>query len=545
MRLFANLCLLALITFGHSVQSHAADLQRITTIDQNEIVGEIVERSGDTITVKIRNGPLVEIPVNTVVDVVEFSTVSEDRILSLSGSTTIGDELALDLAAAFLRSQVGEPSDETIQINVTSDPSFPEYVTVRLASNPNAVFQAVEIRLTGSSNGLAELLEGNTDFAMASRRIKQDEWAVFESAYNVDMRSIGAEHVIGIDAVEIIVHPTNRLASLSRATIADIYSKEIDSWRDFKVRSSGLDSGIENLGRDEGSGTADAFQAIIMADETPAYDRIFDSASVVATSVKETPGALGFVGIGNSAGNTALAIDECGLDYFSDEFLVSSEDHPLSRRLYLYQNPASANVFHQSFIDFVLSEAPHAGQSIVDRHFVGLNLRGADRDVTEWRLAMTGGQPTENPHLRTLYLDKIRDAQRLSATFRFNPGKSDLDSRGERDLRALVQLVERENIPPDQLLIFGFADSVGPADVNVELSASRSRVIADRLRDSGIDIPAENVIGFGEEAPIACNYRPDGSFDKQGASRNRRIEVWIRQEAGLTNEGFDLRKAQL
>ena len=74
-------------------------------------------------------------------------------------------------------------------------------------------------------------------------------------------------------------------------------------------------------------------------------------------------------------------------------------------------------------------------------------------------------------------------------------------------------------------MVLGFADSDGNVDYNLKLSLERAEAIAKRLTTYGVPIPASNIIGFGEEAPVACND------DDLGKARNRRVEVWLRDGA--------------
>jgi outer membrane protein OmpA-like peptidoglycan-associated protein len=209
---------------------------------------------------------------------------------------------------------------------------------------------------------------------------------------------------------------------------------------------------------------------------------------------------------------------------------MRTEDHPLARRLFLYSNPAKGNRFRNAFLFFATSDE---GQALIAWHLVNLEAMLSDRATTQKRLDTIGNQRITRRSIRARLLDVIGGARRLSTTFRFRFDSVDLrlDQSAARDLANLIRFTEKEDIAADRLMILGFADSDGKIDYNLALSAERAEAIAKRLNTYGVPVPAENVLGFGEEAPVACNVRPNGTADYFGKSRNRRVEVWLRDES--------------
>ncbi len=69
--------------------------------------------------------------------------------------------------------------------------------------------------------------------------------------------------------------------------------------------------------------------------------------------------------------------------------------------------------------------------------------------------------------------------------------------------------------------ISGHTDSQGAEDKNQELSERRAQSVVDYLVEKGIDENRFEVIGYGEETPIANNS------SAKGRQKNRRVEFKI------------------
>ncbi|MDR1682714.1 MAG: substrate-binding domain-containing protein, partial [Candidatus Symbiothrix sp.] len=78
----------------------------------------------------------------------------------------------------------------------------------------------------GSGVGLAALLEGTTDIAQSSRKIKFDERQKLQEAGKAVK-----EVIIAYDALAIIVHPENKVTNLSREQLEGIFTGKITNWK--------------------------------------------------------------------------------------------------------------------------------------------------------------------------------------------------------------------------------------------------------------------------------------------------------------------------
>ena len=120
---------------------------------------------------------------------------------------------------------------------------------------------------------------------------------------------------------------------------------------------------------------------------------------------------------------------------------------------------------------------------------------------------------------------QLSNAERLSTTFRFRSGSSELDNKALQDIGRLASLIERNAAAGRRLLLIGFADSYGPFEENRRLSLVRARTVRSAIQAvSGRDLSKDELqtLGFSEIMPVACNDTD------RGRALNRRVEVWLR-----------------
>ena len=112
---------------------------------------------------------------------------------------------------------------------------------------------------------------------------------------------------------------------------------------------------------------------------------------------------------------------------------------------------------------------------------------------------------------------------RLSSTFRFRTGSSQLNERAPIDMARLTDHL-KDAPQGTRVLFVGFTDSVGTFRNNQNLSERRAAAVMNTLQD--VSAGALNNVqmastGYGEIVPSACN------INDSGREINRRVEVWI------------------
>lgn len=412
-----------------------------------------------------------------------------DIVLRMCGSNTVGGELAPALVEAFLSSK--GTSAPTRRINPVAD-------LTTVVGMLGGVRIGVEIRARGSATAFSGLADDSCDVGMASRAINDAEAsALLEKGR--DLRSPGAEHVLAMDGIAIIVHPNNSVHALDRTALHGIYTGKIQDW----AALGGAQGPISLFARDDKSGTFDTFRSLVLGKDQLAESakRFWDSAAL-SDAVAGEPSAIGFVGLPYVRSARALAVGEAGAaPMLPTRFTVSTESYMLSRRLYLYTLPKPRTTWSTDFVSYALSR--HAQEVVNRSQFIDLGLSAQEVKCS----ALCSPR----------YAAAVAKAERVSMDFRFRTGSSEPDSRAGRDIERLVSLLGDR--PNAKVLLLGFSDSVGNSAANIKLSLDRAKTIERELAPRGVY--AALVTGFGAEMPLASNE------SDSGRQRNRRVEVWI------------------
>jgi phosphate transport system substrate-binding protein len=411
--------------------------------------------------------------------------------LRLHGSNTIGTELAPALAQAFLQRRTGA---KWIAVRHTA----PDEVLVEARDGDGAI-EAIEIAAHGSATAFADLGAGLCDVGMSSRRIHDEEAA--KLAALGEMGSAASEHVIALDGIAVIVNPANPVFSLTKTQVADVFSGRARRWSDV----GGKNEPIVVHARDDKSGTYDSFKHMVLAGGALIADaQRHESSEKLSDAVAADEDAVGFIGLPYVRSAKPVMVKEEGSPpLLPSPMTVSTEDYPLTRRLYLYL-PLGASLAARDFVDFAQSEE---GQKVVEAAgFVDLR---PECDPTASHCASC----------TAAYRELLAGACRLSTDFRFDRGSARLDTRALRDLQRIAALMARSEYRSKSIVLLGFSDANGTRDDNLLLSRQRASGVAAQLRARGLRVDVER--GFGADMPVSENATEDGR------ERNRRVEAWL------------------
>ena len=266
--------------------------------------------------------------------------------------------------------QSAEGAQQTIE-NIGSD------TIVNLALAWAEAYQTVspEVRISvsggGSGTGLAALVNGTTDIANASRKIKAEEIA--------DAQQNGIEPYeieIARDAIGVIVHPANPVEQLTLQQISDIYSGQIKNWQEV----GGENRPIVLLSRESNSGTHVFFLEEVVRLGQSANKTLFSqdtlllpSSEGIIAEVRQNPNAIGYDGLGYITPEVkTLAIAPAAGDAYVKPSVdsVNNGQYPIARPLFMY-TPGEPSGVVKTYIDWILGSD---GQQIVkDLGFVPLS----------------------------------------------------------------------------------------------------------------------------------------------------------------------------
>lgn len=260
----------------------------------------------------------------------------------------------------------GCPGSDTVGAGATAQ----QFVTIKgsdtmvhlVTSWAEAYMQATpgaEVSVTGggTGTGIAALINGTTDVAMASRDMKEDEQRL-ASGKGATLERI----VVGQDGIALVVHPDNPVSELSTDQLRQIFNGTLKRWSQV----GGPDQPIQVLSRESSSGTYGFFKEHVLEnDDFGPEVLLMPSTSAIVQSATQDPWSIGYVGLGYTK-EAKLKVLKVKAGPDAPAVLPSVEtvkdgSYAIARPLLLY-GPASRDGVAKGFIDFALSEA---GQKIV------------------------------------------------------------------------------------------------------------------------------------------------------------------------------------
>jgi phosphate transport system substrate-binding protein len=220
-----------------------------------------------------------------------------------------------------------------------------------MKSNPDVNITVSE---SGSGNGAKSLINGSCQVATMSRIMKQNE---YEAAVHSEVLPIS--HVVAMDGVPLLVHPSNPVKALTVAQVKDIFLGKITNWKQV----GGPDRKIIKISRDTNSGTYETFETKVLKGEKMAKDvEYVGSNGAIRQRVQSTPEAIGYAGLA-FIDNTVKALEINNVQPNPDT--VRRGTYPISRPLYMYTNDYPKLGSHlQAYVSLYLTKK---GQEIIEQ----------------------------------------------------------------------------------------------------------------------------------------------------------------------------------
>jgi phosphate transport system substrate-binding protein len=247
------------------------------------------------------------------------TSVAQEAKIVVDGSTTVGP-----IAKAFAEYYMAEHKGVTITVSES-----------------------------GSGIGAKSLINGTCDVADMSRFMKDTE---FKAA--VEAAVFPVAHVVAMDGIAVIVHPSNPVKNLTIEQARDIYMGRIANWKDV----GGPDKPIVVISRDTNSGTYETFEELVMSKQKMAKEvEYVGSNGAIRQRVQSTPAAIGYVGLG-FADRTVKTLSINGIQ--PSQATVVSGVYPIARPLYMFTNgyPKLGSPLHA----FVTLHLTPKGQEIIE-----------------------------------------------------------------------------------------------------------------------------------------------------------------------------------
>jgi phosphate transport system substrate-binding protein len=254
------------------------------------------------------------------------------------------------LGAAPMAGEAQAADKIVIEGSTTVGPIAKAFAKYYMQNNPGV---NVTVSETGSGTGAKALVNNACDIACMSRPMKDKEFKA--AVYGGVMP---CAHVVAMDGIAIVVHPSNPVKALDMKTVQKIYKGEITNWKTL----GGPDKEIVMCGRRTDSGTYETFYKLVMKKEKiDAGCEKHGSNAAVKNRVQQTPAAIGYVGLG-FVDRKVKALKVGGV--MPSKAAIRSGRYPIARPLYMYTNayPKLGSHVH-AFVTLHLSKK---GQEIVD-----------------------------------------------------------------------------------------------------------------------------------------------------------------------------------
>ncbi len=438
--------------------------------------------------------------------------------VSFSGSRTMGAVLmpALVQAFAFRKGYklVREIKDD-------------DHFTITLSDGEtDQLLARFGFRIASTAEGFADLIAGEADIVMSMRLPTDEEIRLARDAGAGNLNSARRSRIVGLDAMVAQVASGNPITAISPNELADIFAGNIVSW----VELGGDDIPIRLHLRDSLSGLYSEFERRLMPHAPKVADSVtfHESNASLSDAVARDVSAIGIGALSDTGNARAIQLSgPCGKTRAANDISLKTQDYPLTTPLFLFTPGYRLPWVGREFLGFVRSAA---GQQVVSRAgFVDLRLSESPVSAQGQRLAnaiANAGEEIDLTELQRL-VTTLDGTEKLSLSFRFEPGSTRLDAQSRSNTEILAARLESGLLDHRKVTFVGFSDGDGAAAGNLRLARRRAEVVrravlsaAPAAEKNRLDL---NVDAFGEAMPIACD---DVEW---GREINRRVEVWVAQ----------------
>lgn len=249
--------------------------------------------------------------------------------------------IAASVAAGFGKDRIDIAGSTSVQ------PLAEQLAEAYAESHPNL---QINVQGGGSGLGIRSVSQGIADIGTSSKELSAEE------SEGVEVVELGKEGIV------IGVHNSNTVNDLSTDEIRQIFSGEITNWKEL----GGPDEEIHVVTREDGSGTRDAFESIVMDDQEIKSDAIVQSSTEsIKQTVSTDPGAIGYMSFAHMSDDVkALTVNNVEVS----EETIADGSYELQRPFLFVINSDNISPALSDFLDWVKS--PEGEKIIVDAKIV-------------------------------------------------------------------------------------------------------------------------------------------------------------------------------
>ena len=339
------------------------------------------------------------------------------------------------------------------------------------------------------------------------------------------------QSTLGYDGLVVVANPSLPVRSIATDEMRRIWNGQLRTWRplgggDFPITFHAVESRIAAAPRP-------LIQLASTRGSLPEGVVYHETEEDVIAAVQADRNAIGIVHRVAAVKAHAKMMEirkVCGLTVAPSDFDIQIDHYPMKKPVRAYGKGVGIHPIAASFLEWSQTDAvqPHVTQA----GFTDAGLKRMKIQDMGMQLIHTAAvEPDFDGSEFASMMRELRFADRLSITFRFLPGSSTLDEKSAQSIRDLADRLRGREFDGQELLLVGFADSVGPANRNTVLAAQRAEAVRAVI-EAEFDPAAGSKIGlrtmsFGEQMPVDCNDTD------AGRANNRRVEVWARVARGI------------
>lgn len=225
-------------------------------------------------------------------------------------------------------------------------PLTQELAEIFMKQHPSAT---VVVTGGGSGVGISALMDGTTDLAMASRRIKFNEKMKMKK-----FKHEPCEVIVAYDALAVIVNPENPVSKLTREQLEAIFRGKITNWKEV----GGEDAKIVVYSRETSSGTYEFFKESVLENKNYMSSILsMPATGAIIQSVRQTRGAIGYVGLAYLnpyVKAVSVSYDQGKSFVYPSVETAMKKQYPIVRPLYYYYDKKNESRV-SDFIQFIYS----------------------------------------------------------------------------------------------------------------------------------------------------------------------------------------------
>ncbi|MEL6576147.1 MAG: phosphate ABC transporter substrate-binding/OmpA family protein [Pseudomonadota bacterium] len=397
--------------------------------------------------------------------------------------------------------------------------------TIKLYGEGDELLAEISVRTADPQGAAKALSAGEVELAVLNSGL--EEGAAKDAGLDL---TAAQQALIGHDGLVVVANEAMPVRAIGTAEMRRIWDGQLRSWRplgggDFPITLHVVEGRLAKAPRS-------LIQLARFNADQPDGVVQHDSEESVIAAVKADRNAIGVVNraAAKTHNATMMGIRKvCGLTASPSDFDMQVEHYPMTIPIHAYGKGSGIHPVAASFMDWVKTSDAHRYVSEAGYSSAGIK-RMKIQDMGMALIHTAAVEADFDGAEFAAMMQELRYADRLSITFRFLPGSSTLDAESIESMKALAERLRAREFDGQEILLVGFADSVGPADRNSALAAQRAKavqaVLADQFDPDTLSRIKLQAMSFGEQMPVDCNDT------NSGRANNRRVEVWSRVRAG-------------